>query len=93
VFFIRHNELPKERVPTYVNFVCGYKPHKADPHRFRIMVGRDRVERPGEVATNTADLPVTKAIINSVCSVNTSGKAGAQIPQLPLGGDSSPRGR
>jgi hypothetical protein len=27
-----------------------------------------------------------------VC-VNTSGKAGAQIPHLPLGDDSSPRGR
>jgi hypothetical protein len=26
-------------------------------------------------------------------SVNTSGKAGAQIPQLPLGDDSSPWGR
>jgi hypothetical protein len=26
-------------------------------------------------------------------SVNTSGKAGAQIPHLPLGDDSSPRGR
>jgi hypothetical protein len=25
--------------------------------------------------------------------VNTSGKAGAQIPHLPLGDDSSPRGR
>jgi hypothetical protein len=25
--------------------------------------------------------------------VNTSGKAGAQIPQLPLGDDSSPWGR
>jgi hypothetical protein len=25
--------------------------------------------------------------------VNTSGKAGAQIPHLPLGDDSSPRGK
>jgi hypothetical protein len=25
--------------------------------------------------------------------VNTSGKAGAQIPHLPLGDDSSPKGR
>jgi hypothetical protein len=30
---------------------------------------------------------------NSHIDVNTSGKAGAQIPQLPLGYDSSPWGR
>jgi hypothetical protein len=30
---------------------------------------------------------------NFVGSVNTSGKAGAQILHLPLGDDSSPRGR
>jgi hypothetical protein len=30
---------------------------------------------------------------HAMCAVNTSGKAGAQIPQLPLGDDSPPWGR
>jgi hypothetical protein len=33
-----------------------------------MTVGGDRIEYPGEVATKTADLIVTKAILNSVCS-------------------------
>jgi hypothetical protein len=37
--------------------------------------------------------PVASFWISRQYSVNTSGKAGAQIPQLPLGDDSSPWGR
>jgi hypothetical protein len=33
-----------------------------------MKVGCDRVEYPSEVATKTADLTVTKAILNSICS-------------------------
>jgi hypothetical protein len=33
-----------------------------------MTVGGYIVEYPGEVATKTADLPVTKGILNSVCS-------------------------
>jgi hypothetical protein len=33
-----------------------------------MTVGGGRVEYPGEVTTKTADLTVTKAILNSVCS-------------------------
>jgi hypothetical protein len=46
--------------------VCAYKPHKSDPHR------GDRIEYPGEVATKTADLTVTKSILNSVCSTKAA---------------------
>jgi hypothetical protein len=66
-FFIHHSAIPKGRIPTYIKFVCAYKPHKADPHRMRTTVGGDRVEYPSEVATKTAELTVTKAILNSVC--------------------------
>jgi hypothetical protein len=31
-FFIEHKAVPKGRFPTYVKFVCAYKPHKSDPH-------------------------------------------------------------
>jgi hypothetical protein len=32
-----------------------------------MTVGGDTIEYPGEVATKTADITVTKAILNSVC--------------------------
>jgi hypothetical protein len=64
--FIPHSAVPKRPIPTYVKFVCAYKPHKADPHRVRMTVGGDRIEYPREVATKTADITVTKAILNSV---------------------------
>jgi hypothetical protein len=66
VFFIHHSAVPKGCIPTYAKFVCAYKPHKADPYRVRMTVGGDRVEYPSEVETKTADLTVTKAILNSV---------------------------
>jgi hypothetical protein len=37
-FFIRHNDVPKGRTPTYVKFVSAYKPHNADPHQDRMTV-------------------------------------------------------
>jgi hypothetical protein len=37
-------------------------------------------------------MSIKPSIYGSCASVNTSGKAGAQIPQLPLGDDSSPWG-
>jgi hypothetical protein len=61
-------DVPKGRIPAYVKFVCAYKPHKSDPHWVRMEVGGNIVDYPGEVATRTSDLPVTKAIINSVIS-------------------------
>jgi hypothetical protein len=35
-FFIPHSAAPKGRIPTYVKFVCAYKPHKADPRILRM---------------------------------------------------------
>jgi hypothetical protein len=52
--------------------VCDYKPHKSDPHQVRMTVGGDRIEYPGVLATKTADLTVTKAILNSVCSTKAA---------------------
>jgi hypothetical protein len=72
VFFISHSAVPKGRIPMYVKFVCAYKPHKADPHRVCMTVGGDRIEYPFEVATKTANLTVTKAILKSVCSTKAA---------------------
>jgi hypothetical protein len=43
--------------------------------------------------TESEDDEETSNIDGKLKYVNTSGKAGAQIPQLPLGDDSSPWGR
>jgi hypothetical protein len=72
VFFISHTATPKGRITTYVKFVCAYKTQKADPHQIHMMVGGDRIEYPGEVATKTADPTVTKAILNSLCSIKSA---------------------
>jgi hypothetical protein len=84
-FFIEHTAVPKGRIPTYVKFVCAYKPHKYNPYRVRMTVGGDRIEYPGEVATKTADLTVTKAIINSVCSTKAALYMNMDIKKYYLG--------
>jgi hypothetical protein len=38
IFFIDHKAVPKGRFPTYVKFVCAYKPHTSDPNRVRMPV-------------------------------------------------------
>jgi hypothetical protein len=57
-----------------------------------------KVQNPGlsnapAKAAETKSLPIYPIQSWPLPCVNTSGKAGAQIPQLPLGDDSSPWGR
>ena len=44
------------------------RPEKAEPNRTRFVVGGDRINYPGEVATPTADMLVAKLMFNSVIS-------------------------
>ena len=53
---------------TYVRFVCTYRPQKTEPNRTRMTAGGDRVNYPGEVSTDTAELTTVKALINSTLS-------------------------
>jgi hypothetical protein len=122
-FFVELTNIPKDRKITYGKIFCDYKPHKKEKERVRLMVGGERLDYSGDVATSTADITTFKILINSTLStkdaammmmdikkyyvgtplpryacmrmllVNTSGKAGAQIPHTPLGDDSSPWGR
>jgi hypothetical protein len=85
MFFIEHTAVPKGRVPTYVKFVCAYKPHKSDPHQVRMTVGGDRIEYSGEVATKTLYLTVTKAILNIVCSTKAALYMNMDIKSYYLG--------
>ena len=67
--------IPKAAVPpnrrkdvTYGTFVCTVRPEKKEPNRTRFVVGGDRINYPGEVATPTADMLVAKMLFNSVIS-------------------------
>jgi hypothetical protein len=84
-FFIEHTAVPKGRIPIYLKFVCAYKPHKSDPHRVRMAVGGNIIEYPGEVATKTVDLTVTKAILNSVFSTKAALYMNMDIKNYYLG--------
>jgi hypothetical protein len=50
-----------------------------------MRVGGDRVEYPGEVATKTADLTVTKVILNSVCSTKAALYMNMDIKNYSIG--------
>jgi hypothetical protein len=50
-----------------------------------MTVGGDRIEYPGEVTTKTADLTVTKAILNSVCSTKAALYMNMDIKNYYLG--------
>jgi hypothetical protein len=68
--FIRKSDIPSDRCCdiTYGSFVCTVRPEKKEPNRTRFVVGGDRINYPGEVATPTADMLVAKILFNSVIS-------------------------
>ena len=39
VDYILKSEVPADRIVTYANFICDYRPLKSDPHRVRLTVG------------------------------------------------------
>ena len=68
--FIRRDEVPKDRRKdiTYGSFVCNIRPETKEKEKTRFVVGGDRINYPGEVATPTADMLVAKLLFNSVVS-------------------------
>jgi hypothetical protein len=68
IHFIRHDQLPKGRIATYLKIVCELKPLKTEHERVRFTVGGDRIDYPGKVSTPTADLTTSKILFNSVIS-------------------------
>jgi len=69
--FINHEDVPQKRWKdiTYGSFQCNVRPEKIEePNRTRFVAGGDRINYPGEVATPTADMLVTKILFNSVIS-------------------------
>ena len=68
--FIRRDDIPKDRRKdvTYGQFVCTERPEKSETNRSRLVIGGDRINYPGEVATPTAEMLVAKLLFNSVVS-------------------------
>ena len=68
ITFIRMKDVPKDRMKdvTYGQFVCMVRPEKAEQNRTRFVVGGDKINYPGEVATPTTEMLVTKLLFNSV---------------------------
>ena len=48
--------------------MCSVRNKKAEKNRTRFVVGGDRINYPGEVATPTAEMLVAKLLSNSVIS-------------------------
>jgi len=67
-FFVELKSIPKDRKITHGKLVCDHKPNKAEQERVRLIVGGDRLDYSGEVATSTTDITTFKILINSTLS-------------------------
>jgi len=68
--FIHTRDVPSKRMKdvTYGQFVCMIRPKKAKPHRTRFVVGGNKINYPGKVATPTAEMLVAQLLFNSIIS-------------------------
>ena len=66
--FIPKSEVPKGRKVTYGRIVVDFRPTKSEPNRTRLTVGGDKIDYPGPVRTDTADMLTAKQLLNSVVS-------------------------
>jgi hypothetical protein len=68
IAFIKKENVPADRIPTYGRIVVSVRPQKTEPYRTRLTVGGDSISYPFEVSTPTADLTTAKLLFNSVVS-------------------------
>jgi hypothetical protein len=66
--FIRADELPADRQPTYPRFVCTERPHKEEKFCTQMTVGRNLIDYPGDVSVATAKMETIKLLFNGVVS-------------------------
>ena len=66
--FIRKKDVPIviRKDVTYGSFFCNVRNKNAEKNRTRFVLGGDRINYPGEVATPTADMLVAKILFNIV---------------------------
>jgi hypothetical protein len=84
-FFIKLNNIPKDRNITYGKIVCDYKPHKKEKEHVRLTVGGDILDYSDDVATSTADITTFKILINSTLSTEEATMMMMDIKNYYLG--------
>jgi hypothetical protein len=85
IHFIRHNDVPINRKATYMSIVAAIKPHKAETHRIRAVVGGNLIDYPGKVSTPTANLITIKCMLNSTISTKDAKATTLDISNFYLG--------
>jgi hypothetical protein len=68
IHFIKVQDIPSGRKPTYLRLVVADKPNKENPRRVRFTAGGDQIKYPGDVSTKTSGLNTAKIFLNSVIS-------------------------
>ena len=66
--------MPSDRIVTYANMVCDYRPHKEETYRVRLTVGGDRLTYNDDVSSPAASLLETKLLLNSTISDVSKGE-------------------
>ena len=71
--FILKSEVTSDRIVTYDNMICDYRPHKQETHRVRLTVSGDRPPYNDDVASPAVSLLETKLLLNSTISDASKG--------------------
>jgi hypothetical protein len=79
--FIFQHKVPADCIKniTYRQFVCMVRSKKAEPTQMQFMIGGERINYPGKVATPTTEMLVAKMLFNSVISTK-----GAQFMTIDI---------
>jgi hypothetical protein len=77
--------IPNDRKITHGKIVCHYKPQKKEKERVRLIVGGNRPDYSGDVATSTADITTFKILINSALSTKDAAMMMMDIKNYYLG--------
>ena len=71
--FILKSEVTSDRIVTYDNMICDYRPHKQETHRVRLTVSGDRPPYNDDVPSPAASLLETIFLLNSTISDTSKG--------------------
>jgi hypothetical protein len=82
--FIQRDKVPKHKIPTYAQFVCNIRPHKAEPERTRLTVGGNLIDYPGDTSAPTADITTFKILLNSILSTPNAKACCADVKNFYL---------
>ena len=68
--FVIKKDVPRDRTRdvTYASFLCKVRNKKEERNQTQLVVGGDRTNYTGKVATPTAEILVAKLLFNSVIS-------------------------